>query len=136
MALAPLTRLTELDFKSNELAAGGWQHLAGMQQLASLCLEECDLTAVPQVLSQLTALTSLNMSGNPIVSGWQYLAGMQQLASLTLNDCSLAAVPEVLSQLTALTHLLMYSNPIASGWQHLSQLPLCELWTDDFDRAL
>ena len=130
-ALAPLTGLTGLSLGYNQLA-GGWKHLAGMQQLASLRVTHCSLAAVPQVFSQLTALTSLDMSDNSIASGWQHLAGMQQLEGLHVRKCGLTAVPQVLSQLTDLTSLNMNDNPVASGWQHLSLLPLLrELETDD-----
>ena len=84
VALAPLTSLTELNLGANELA-GGWQHLAGMQQLASLSVDFCSLTAVPPVPSQLTALTCLNIGGQPIAGGWQHLAGMVQLANLNMG---------------------------------------------------
>ena len=72
-ALAPLTGLTGLNLIYNKLA-GGWQHLSGMQQLASLSVDHCCLSAVPLVLSQLTALTWLGMRSNPIASGWQHLS--------------------------------------------------------------
>ena len=42
--------------------------------LEELKLSWCDLTAVPRESSQLTALTSLNLLGNPIASGWQHLS--------------------------------------------------------------
>ena len=45
-----------------------------MQQLEYMSLLRCHLTAVPEVLSQLTALTRLDMYGNPIASGWQHLS--------------------------------------------------------------
>ena len=72
-ALALLTGLTTLRLNRNRLA-GGWQHLAGMQRLATLSLNQCKLAAVPEVLSQLTALTSLDMRYNSIASGWQHLS--------------------------------------------------------------
>ena len=88
--------------------------------------------AVPQVFSQLTALTRLDMCDNrAIASGWQHLSGMRQLADLSVVGCSLTAIPQKFSQLTALTRLVMSGNRITSGWHHLSLLPLRELWTDD-----
>ena len=67
---ASLQVLGRLDLIMNDLA-GGWQHLDGMQQLAHLSLMCCRMMAVPPVFSQLRAVTSLSMVGNPIVSGWQ-----------------------------------------------------------------
>ena len=99
--------------------AGGWEHLAGLQQLAYLSLHECDLEAVPKELAQLTAPTSLKLSVSPITSSWQHLAGMQQLAALWVDCCDLTAVPRVSSLLTALTRLNINRNPIASGFDSM-----------------
>ena len=83
-ALAPLTGLTELHLGRNQLA-GGWQHLAGLQQVARLSVVHCSLSAVPEVLSQLTALTSLYIGGNSIDSGWQHLS-LLPLCELWTDD--------------------------------------------------
>ena len=89
---------------------------------ASCCkylIRECNLTALPVVFSQLTALTNLELSNNHIASGWQHLAGMRHLEHLVRWQCKLTAVPPVILQLTALTMLDVSSNPCACGLRYL-----------------
>ena len=71
-ALAPMTGLRQLNLSGNYHIAGSWQHLTGMKQLERLRLTDCDLAAVPEVLSQLTALTSVDLSRILIASDWQH----------------------------------------------------------------
>ena len=84
-ALSVLTGLTSLRLNRNRLS-GGWQHLASMQQLATVSLIQCKLAAVPEVLSQLTTLTSLDMRYNAIASGWQHLSLLARLRELRTDN--------------------------------------------------
>ncbi|KAI3434412.1 hypothetical protein D9Q98_002490 [Chlorella vulgaris] len=100
---------------------------AALQRLTDLGLWDCYLTAVPEQLSALTALTRLILRGNErLTSGWQHLLPLTQLQGLDLSWCNLTAVPEQVSALTALTRLdLSHSYELTGGWHH--PLPLTRL---------
>ena len=61
-----------------------------LQRLEVLHLESCDLNTVPEVLSQLAALTRLHIEGNPIANGWQHLSllALHKLTTPLLMQCS------------------------------------------------
>ncbi|KAI3429644.1 hypothetical protein D9Q98_005730 [Chlorella vulgaris] len=131
--LSALTALTSLDLGFNRHMSDGWrhlsdgwQHLLPLRQLQDLSLHGCGLTAVPDQVSALTALTSLALSHNKLESGWQHLLPLRQLQGLNLSECGLTAVPQELSALTALNSMDLGGNKhLTSGWQHL--LPLMRL---------
>ncbi|KAL4853197.1 LRR receptor-like serine/threonine-protein kinase GSO1 [Chlorella vulgaris] len=145
--LSALTALTWLDLSDNRQLVGGWQHLAPLIRLRRLELFGCrsaaerqqalglpaltylglsynGLVALPQQVSALTALVSLDLAGNSeLDGGWQHLQPLTQLRDLDLFGCNLAAVPEQLTALAALTELdLTGHKQLAGGWQHLLQL--------------
>ncbi|KAI3429609.1 hypothetical protein D9Q98_005695 [Chlorella vulgaris] len=112
--LRPLSWLRQLSLLTAEVGNTAEEVLAlpGLQRLHALGLHECSLFAVPRALSQLTSLTSLNLSENPL-SGTAPLATLRHLKSLELSGCSLTAVPPQLSALSELTSLNLSENPLS-----------------------
>ncbi|KAI3426229.1 hypothetical protein D9Q98_008605 [Chlorella vulgaris] len=103
----------------------GWQHLQPLNTLLqSLHLPYCGLTAIPEHVSVLTALTRLDLPNNSLERGWEHLQPLKPLLQrLNLAYCGLTAVPEHVSVLTALTRLNLYgTEALAGGWQHLQPL--------------
>ncbi|KAL4855412.1 Importin-5 [Chlorella vulgaris] len=87
-----------------------------VHSLQRLELDGCCLTALPEQLSALTALTHLDLSRNSkLCGGWQHLLPLTQLRMLNLRSCDLEEVPEQLSALTALNRLNLSRNP-QLGW--------------------
>jgi Leucine-rich repeat (LRR) protein len=87
-----------------------------VHSLQRLELDGCCLTALPEQLSALTALTHLDLSRNrKLCGGWQHLLPLTQLRMLNLRSCDLEEVPEQLSALTALNRLNLSRNP-QLGW--------------------
>ena len=89
-----------------------------------LNLGSCRLAGVPEALSALTTLTSLDLSENEeLAGGWQHLRPLRQLSALSLRGCRLAGVPAELSALTLLSSLDLRGNQgLVGGWQHLRPL--------------
>lgn len=121
--LSALIQPTALDlsynplYSSPEAAASTWQHLALLQrQLRRLILEDCELPALPPVLSTLTALTELDLSWNALGTAddadtdWQPLTALIGLQVLDLRDCALRHLPAVVGSLAALTELSLSHN--------------------------
>ena len=83
-AFASLTRLTSLCMGDNRLL-GGRQHLAQLaQSLQYLMVYSCELEEVPEVLSQLTALTKLFLMDDPAEHGWKHFDCLVPLQRLQL----------------------------------------------------
>ncbi|EFN55633.1 hypothetical protein CHLNCDRAFT_133807 [Chlorella variabilis] len=97
--------------------------LAGYEcLLQELVLGYCGLTQLPAVLSRLTALRLLGLSGIHVQSGFQHLAPLSRLEELDLTPGE--QLPAVLTLLTALTSLSIFGDDITleNGWQHLEPL--------------
>jgi Leucine-rich repeat (LRR) protein len=127
--LSALTALTRLDLSQNyglgcdaswivdedeparnedwQLACG-CQHLLPLTQLQNLSFMSCHLQAVPEQLSALTTLTSLDLSTNrELAGGWQHLVPLTQLRCLYVEDVrSLGG--EAPPELAALPQLRVY----------------------------
>ncbi|KAL4855184.1 Leucine-rich repeat and death domain-containing protein 1 [Chlorella vulgaris] len=125
LALSGLTQLTSLALSNPRAEVHNiimsTAPLATLRRLEGLKLNCCNLIAVPQQVSVLSALTRLSLNENArLVGGWQHLLPLMQLQDLDLSWCSLTAVPEQLSALTALTRLDFSRNEhLSGGWQHL-----------------
>jgi Leucine-rich repeat (LRR) protein len=110
---------------------GAWSSLRPLTQLQRLNIRCCGLAELPQELSCLVALTSLDLACNVgLRDEWQHLLPLSQLRDLDLQWCHIelsgeAGVPEALSRLTALSSLRLGSSYFVAGWRHL--LPLEQL---------
>lgn len=97
--MSRLTGLTRLSICSDNLSA--LAPLAALRQLENLQLAECQLAAVPEQLSVLTALMQLILSyNNTMVGGWQNLRTLTRLRDLYLAGVPLPdGVPSELERL-------------------------------------
>ena len=93
--------------------------LGNLTALTSLDLSGNRLTELPEWLGNLTALTSLDLSGNGLTSLPEWLGNLTALTRLDLSGNQLTELPEWLGNLTALTSLDLIVNrwpPCRSGW--------------------
>ena len=68
--------------------------------VVALDLKGCSLAGVPEDLSALTSLSSLDLNENyDLAGGWQHLRPLRQLSALDFRGCSLSEVPHELSHL-------------------------------------
>ena len=114
-SLSGLTHLTELRLRNNRIT--DISPLSGLTNLRTLDLPYGiqDLTALVQVLSRLTHLTSLSLSGNNIgdVSVLiPVLSDLTDLRDLNLNDYNITDISP-LAELTNLTSLHLWNNNIS-----------------------
>lgn len=101
---ARLSGATELDLR------GGWPE------------DSPKLTELPESLSQLTQLKSLNLSNNALASLPAWVGQLTQLQSLDLSENQLSFLPEWLCQLTQLQLLDLSENQLTSLPDWLIQL--------------
>jgi internalin A len=78
----------------------------------SLDLSRNQLTAVPESVGKLTALTLLDLSGNQLTAVPDWVGDLTALTSLDLSRNQLTAVPESVGKLTALTSLDLRGNQL------------------------
>ncbi|BDA46295.1 probable leucine-rich repeat-containing protein 1 at C-terminar half [Coccomyxa sp. Obi] len=129
--LVNMTHLTlSCHYGITELPAG----ITSLNKLEVLNLDFCTLSALPAVLGELTALTTLDVEGNlylgdsfrgattptgaatPAFAAPPFpldLEGLQSLRYLNLNSCGLTAIPSVLSTLRNLETLDLEDNDLA-----------------------
>ena len=79
-----------------------------------LVLAEMQLTAVPDWVGNLTALTRLDLGGNQLTTVPESLGNLTALTTLDLRNNKLTAVPESLENLTALTTLNLGDNKLTA----------------------
>ena len=87
-----------------------------------LTLAEMQLTAVPEWVGNLTALTTLNLSENQLTAVPESLGNLTALTELNLGANQLTAVPESLGNLTGLTELYLYGNQLTAVPESLGNL--------------
>ena len=98
------------------------ESLSQLTSLQSLNLSSSYLTALPEWLGQLTALHSLDLSSNGLIALPEWLGQLTALRSLILSGNQLTALPESLSQLPALQSLDLSDNYITALPEWLGQL--------------
>ncbi|MEH1845037.1 MAG: COR domain-containing protein, partial [Nostoc sp.] len=86
--------------------------LTRLQQLTSLDLSSNQLTTLPEALTRLQQLTSLDLSSNQLTTLPEAIARLQQLTSLDLSSNQLTTLPEAITRLQQLTFLDLSGNPI------------------------
>ncbi|KAK9906656.1 hypothetical protein WJX75_005626 [Coccomyxa subellipsoidea] len=141
--LVNMTHLTlSCHYGITELPAG----ITTLNKLEVLNLDFCTLSALPAVLGELTALTTLDVEGNlylgdsfrgattpttataPAFAPPPFpldLAGLQSLRYLNLNSCGLTTIPTVLSTLRNLETLDLEDNDLNTAlpeWELSSSL--------------
>lgn len=83
-------------------------------RVVSLKIDSCKITKIPREISNLTALRSLNLNKNRIVSLPETIGSIPTLETLKLEYCSLEKIPESIGNLTGLTYLSLYRNKLSS----------------------
>jgi internalin A len=87
-----------------------------------LNLSGLGLTAVPDSIGQLTALTDLNLSYNQLTAVPDSIGQLTALTILDLGHNQLTAVPDSIGQLTALTDLDLVGNQLTAVPDSIGQL--------------
>ena len=98
------------------------ESIGQLTALTILYLSGNQLTAVPESIGQLTALTSLYLSGNQLTAVPESIGQLTALTSLYLYGNQLTAVPESIGELTALTSLYLYGNQLTAVPDSIGQL--------------
>lgn len=119
-ALLALTRLTRLAISENFALRVVPAGISSLQELRSLELSGCSLSALPGELGQLSRLTSLDLDRNPGLGRAaereraqafpQALRGMASLRRVILSRCGLRNVPDFVQSLALLEHLCLLEN--------------------------
>jgi len=95
---------------------------ARQSEAKTLVLQEMELTELPESLSQLSRLQSLNLNYNKLTALPEWLGQLTQLESLDLTNNQLTTLPESLGQLTQLESLDLTNNQLTTLPESLSQL--------------
>ena len=90
--------------------------------LTTLDLHDNQLTEIPDSIGQLTALTTLNLHDNQLTEIPDSIGQLTALTTLNLNNNQLATVPDWIGQLTALTTLVLNNNQLATVPDSIGQL--------------
>ena len=96
--------------------------LGNLTALASLDLSGNGLAAIPPELGDLTALVTLDLAGNGLAAIPPELGELAALTSLDLSGNRLAAIPPELGELAALTSLNLSSNRLVVTPAELGEL--------------
>jgi len=88
--------------------------VGNLTALTTLNLYGNQLTAVPDWVGNLTALTTLNLSRNQLTAVPDWVGNLTALTTLNLSDNQLTAVPDSVGNLTALTELYLSSNQLTA----------------------
>ncbi|KAL3136894.1 hypothetical protein ABBQ32_006503 [Trebouxia sp. C0010 RCD-2024] len=129
-AMKQLTNMTHLTLSCHYGITALPQGISRLDKLEVLNLDFCTLSELPPSLGQLTALTTLDVEGNPYLGDTfrpdhlampsafpTQLSGLQALKYINLNSCGLTSVPEVLSTLSTLETLDLEDNLLGGGEQ-------------------
>ena len=114
-AIIPLSLLTEISLGNNDFAFGDIEtFLQNFPQVKILDLAHIGLNAVPQKISTLTKLESLNLSNNLITKNFNNLSTLLTLKELNLSGNQLTKIPTELSTLTQVQTLDLSNNSIST----------------------
>ncbi|HEY3714949.1 MAG TPA: leucine-rich repeat domain-containing protein, partial [Jatrophihabitantaceae bacterium] len=122
--------LTELDLSDNRLTAVP-DRIANLTALTKLHLGGNRLSTVPDWIGNLTALTELDLSDNRLTAVPDWIGSLTALTELDLSDNRLTAVPDWIGNLTALTELDVGENQLSrvtDAIGNLTALTKLRLW--------
>ncbi len=88
------------------------ESLSLLTQLQSLNLSNNQFTTLPSWIGELTQLQALNLSSSHLMALPEWLGRLTQLQSLNLSGNQLTALPDWLAQLTPLQSLTLSSNQL------------------------
>ncbi|PRW39336.1 20 kDa chloroplastic isoform B [Chlorella sorokiniana] len=104
------------DAPGDDSERNGWYRLLHLTRLQRLAITSSTLACMPEAVSALAALTSLNLSACELSfcltapGGLTPLSTLKSLALLNLSQCSLDALPPPVAALPALRTLLLFDN--------------------------
>ena len=111
--LRNLAALATLDLNNNELTAlPEW--IGDLTALRGLSLNNNGLTALPESIGNLTALTKLELTGNQLAALPESIGNLTALTWLDLGVNQVTALPASLENLTALTRLDLGNNQLTT----------------------
>ncbi|HEX5706065.1 MAG TPA: leucine-rich repeat protein, partial [Pyrinomonadaceae bacterium] len=105
------------------------ESLSQLTQLESLNLSDNQLTELPESLSRLTQLKSLNLSHNRLTELPEWMGQLARLNTLKLSGNRLTELPESLGQLTQLVTFDVLANQLTELPESLGELTKLE-WVD------
>ena len=116
-AILPLSQLLEISVGNNQFAFGDIEtFLQNFPQVEVLDLAHIGLNAVPQKISTLTKLESLNLSNNSITQNFNHLSTLIILKELNLAGNQLTKIPTEVGMLTQLKTLDLSNNSISPNF--------------------
>lgn len=116
-AILPLSQLLEISVGNNNFTFADIEtFLQNFPNVEVLDLSNIGLSAVPQKISTLNKLQSLNLSNNLIAQNFNYLSTLINLKELNLSGNQLTKIPTDLSTLTQLTVLDFSNNAISPSF--------------------
>lgn len=115
-AIVPLSKLQEISLGNNQFVFSDIEgFVQNFPNVIILDLSNSGLTAVPQKISTLTKLESLNLSNNKIAQKFNYLSTLIGLKELNLSGNQLTKIPTEINTLTQLQSLDLSNNAIPAN---------------------
>lgn len=115
-AIVPLSKLQEVSLGNNQFVFSDIEgFVQNFPNVIILDLSHIGLTAVPQKISTLTKLESLNLSNNKIAQKFNYLSTLIGLKELNLSGNQLTKIPTEITTLTNLQSLDLSNNAIPAN---------------------
>lgn len=116
-AILPLANLTEISVGNNQFTFADIDtFLQNFPALKILDLSHIAMVSVPQKISTLTNLESLNLSNNNLSQNFSNLSTLIKLSELNLSGNQLTKIPTELSSLVSLTSLNLSNNSFSTNY--------------------
>lgn len=116
-AILPLFNLKEISVGNNQFIFGDINtFIQNFPDLQVLDIAKIGLTAVPQKISTLNNLESLNLSNNNISQNFSNLSPLIKLSELNLSGNQLTKIPSEISSLTSLITLDVSHNLFSTNY--------------------
>lgn len=116
-AILPLFNLKEISVGNNQFIFGDINtFLQNFQTLKVLDLAHTGLNSVPQKISTMGSLESLNLGNNTISQNFNNLSSLIKLSELNLSGNQLTKIPTELSSLTSLRSFDVSHNLFATNY--------------------